>query len=308
VTIPERVIPRFELAAVLDRGRFGEGRRCVMRLVKQFGAVAAVALVGGQVTGALLGNRLLSTVFGVLTAVLALRVYAWVVRRTERRPVTELGRAGAVSELLRSTLLGIGVFSAVIAVIAGFGGYHVVGGGSLGGAVQLTGFMAAAAVTEELLFRGVLFRIIEERTGTWSALAISGTAFGLIHLLNPNAGPGSALAIAVEAGGMLGAAYVATRRLWLPIGLHLGWNVAEGGLFGTAVSGKSELSGLVEGSVSGPSLFTGGAFGPEASLVALVACLLVSYFLLRSAHRNGRILPRRGRRLVVADPAATLPR
>jgi len=306
VTTRERVIPSFEVAAVLGPRRPGKGP--VMRLVKQFVAVAVVALVGGQLVTATRENALATAVVGATTAVLALLVYAWVVRRTERRRVTELAPAGIVTGLVPGAVLGAGTFTAVIAAIGLFGGYRFTGWSTRNDLVAAAGFMAAAAVTEELLFRGVLFRIVEGRVGTWLALVVSAALFGLMHLLNPHATVGGVAAIAVEAGGMLGAAYVATRRLWVPIGLHLGWNVAESGIFGTAVSGKSDFTGLVEGTMSGPSLLTGGEFGPEASLVSLGACLLMTVVFLCWAGRHGRLVPRRSRRVAPVEAAATLAR
>src|SRR5471030_2266301 len=77
---------------------------------------------------------------------------------------------------------------------------------------------------------------------------------------------GSSVAIALEAGILLGAAYALTGRLWLPIGLHLGWNFAEGSIFGMAVSGGSQKGSLITGELHGSNLLTGGVFGPEASI------------------------------------------
>jgi hypothetical protein len=167
--------------------------------------------------------------------------------------------------------------------------------------------MAAAAVTEELLFRGILFRFVEGRIGTWGALMLSGLLFGAAHLPNPHASLWSALAIAVEAGGMLAAAYVATRNLWVPIGLHFGWNFAEGGIFGAGISGNSAPEGLLRSAMSGPSALSGGEFGPEASLYAVVAGLSVTIVFMWLARRRGHIVPRR-RRAALADTTATLSR
>ena len=264
-----------------------------MRLVKQLVVVGAASLVGSLAVGAVGGNAVLTLVLGVATAVLVIFAYRWVVRRTERRPVEELSWPGATSAVGRGAVLGVAVFAAVIAVITLFGGYEVDGWGSASGAVALFGFMVAAAVTEEVVFRGVLFRIAEERLGTWIGLVLTGLLFGLMHLFNENATLWGALAIAVEAGGMLGAAYVATRSLWLPIGLHLGWNFAEAGIFGTAVSGKDEAHGLLDATMSGSTLLSGGDFGPEASLAAVVTGVLVTIVFMRLAYRRGRVKGRR---------------
>jgi membrane protease YdiL (CAAX protease family) len=119
--------------------------------------------------------------------------------------------------------------------------------------------------------------------------------FGLAHIPNPNASLWGAIAIAIEAGFMLAAAYAATRTLWLPIGLHFGWNFALGGIFGAEVSGNDTTNGLLDATLSGPTPLTGGAFGPEASgyAVAFGAALTVVFLWL--ARRRGHIVPRRRR-------------
>lgn len=261
-----------------------------MRLVKQLVAVGLASLAGSLVVDAVSGNAVLALVFGVAAAGLALLAYRWVVGRTERRAVVELSQPGAAG---LGAVVGVSLFAAVIAVIALLGGYRVDGWGSASGALVLLGFMVAAAVTEELIFRGILFRIVEERLGTWGALIVTGLLFGLMHLFNDNASLWGAIAIAVEAGGMLGAAYVATRKLWLPIGLHFGWNFAEAGIFGTAVSGQDAPHGLLDATTTGGTLLTGGDFGPEASLAAVVAGLAMTVIYLRLAYRRGHVKPRR---------------
>ncbi|MFD4505024.1 CPBP family intramembrane glutamic endopeptidase [Streptomyces sp. NPDC058457] len=279
-----------------------------MRLVWQLLAVAAVAFVGGQGVAAVQDNWFLTLVLGLLTAVVAVLVYGWVVRRTEHRPSSEVGREGARAAFGRGVAIGVVTFACVIGNIAFLGDYSVRGAGSVTGALGVVGYMAAAAVTEELLFRGVLFRIVEERTGTWIALVSTGALFGMMHLLNKDATVWGALAIAIEAGGMLGAAYAATRTLWLPIGLHFGWNFAESGVFGTEVSGSGGAQqGLLDATTSGSRLVTGGQFGPEASVYSVLLGVLVTVAFLWLAKRRGHVMPRR-RRDVPAGRVATLPR
>jgi hypothetical protein len=113
--------------------------------------------------------------------------------------------------------------------------------------------------------------------------------FGLMHLPNPAATVLSAAAIALEAGVMLAAAYMVTRRIWLAIGIHIAWNFTQGGIFGLPTSGV-QSSGFLEGHVRGSSLLTGGAFGPEASIVAVVVCLAAGVYLLRLARSKGHVL------------------
>ncbi|MFB9686298.1 type II CAAX prenyl endopeptidase Rce1 family protein [Amycolatopsis plumensis] len=264
-----------------------------MKVVWQLLAVAAVAFVGQLAVSAVDGNPWLTLVFGALTAVLAVVAYRWVVGKTEHRPVTELGGPGAGLTVGRGALIGLTLFAAVIANIALLGDYEVRGWGTLPGALGLVGFMAAAAVTEELLFRGVLFRFVEKWTGTWIALVATGVLFGLTHLFNEHATLWGALAIAIEAGGLLTGAYIATRKLWLPIGVHFGWNFAAAGIFSTEVSGNGTPQGLLDAVTSGPSLITGGDFGPEGSLYSVLFCVLATSAFLWLAHRRGRLVPRR---------------
>ncbi|MFD8520942.1 CPBP family intramembrane glutamic endopeptidase [Streptomyces capillispiralis] len=278
-----------------------------MRVVWQLLAVVAVAAIGGQGVVAVRDDPWLTLVVGLTAAVLSVLVYGWVVRRTEHRTVTEVAREGALAGLGRGTLIGVALFAAVVVNIAFLGHYEVDGPGSVTGALGLIGFMAAAAATEEVMYRGVLFRIVEGRLGTWIAMVLTGLVFGLSHLLNEHATLWGALAIAIEAGGMLTAAYVATRTLWMPIGLHFGWNFAASGIFSTEVSGNDTAQGLLDSSMSGPLLISGGAFGPEASLYSVLFCVLATAVFLWLARRRDRLVPRH-RRAGRVGTTATLAR
>jgi uncharacterized protein len=227
---------------------------------------------------------------GVLSMA-ALACYAAGVRIIERRPVDELTPNVGTPELGAGFALGICLFSAVILLLWAFGVFEPNGLGSVavvGGALLLS---ILGATLEEILFRGLLFRLSEKLIGTWGALAFTALFFGGAHAFNKGATIGSTVAIALEAGVLLGAAYAATGRLWLPIGLHIGWNFAEGGLYGMSVSGGSTRPSLIHGTLQGPMFLTGGAFGPEASIVAVVVCLVPAAFLLALATRRGRIKP-----------------
>ncbi|MEU5460005.1 type II CAAX endopeptidase family protein [Streptomyces althioticus] len=272
-----------------------------MRVVWQLITVVLVSMVAGQSVAAAEDNPWATLGLGLVASVLSVYVYAWVVGRTEKRAVTEVARKGAAGAVGRGVLIGTLVFAAVVANIAFMGHYEVDGWGSYTGAVGLAGFMAGASVTEELLFRGVLFRTMEERFGTWGALVPTSVLFGAWHLANPDASLWGAAVIALSAGPMLGAAYVATRSLWMPIGLHFGWNFAASGIFSTEVSGNDTQQGLMDASTSGPTLISGGEFGPEASLYTLVFCALVTVAFLWLARRRGQLMPRRSKR---ADAAA----
>jgi membrane protease YdiL (CAAX protease family) len=143
---------------------------------------------------------------------------------------------------------------------------------------------------EELLLRGILFRIIERPLGTWISLTISALVFGAGHLANPGATLFTSAAIAVEAGVLLAGAYMMTRRLWVPIGIHFGWNFAQGGIFGIAVSGNPVVGWLTT-SLEGPKLLSGGSFGAEASIVAVTLCTCTGGWFVWRSIRLGQIRP-----------------
>jgi membrane protease YdiL (CAAX protease family) len=223
-------------------------------------------------------------------------VIYWVfVRLSERRRVRELG--GGWRGLLEGgagLLLGAGLFAAVIGVLALAGAYDVIGGQTWT-VLQWSLPVAAVAFREELVFRGIVLRVGEERLGSWLALALSSAWFGLLHADNPNADVVDGLMIALFGGLLLGAAYLCTRRLWLAIGVHAAWNFVQGGIFGAPVSGY-EIPGVLQARLSGPDWLDGGPFGPESSLVALAVCGAASVVLLLLARRRGHLRPPRLRR------------
>jgi membrane protease YdiL (CAAX protease family) len=125
---------------------------------------------------------------------------------------------------------------------------------------------------EEILFRGYHLQTITSGLNLFWGLIISSIIFGGLHLANPNATWVSAAGI-FFAGLFLAYGYVRTQQLWLSIGLHIGWNFFEGVVFGFPVSGLT-IYPLIHINVSGPKVWTGGAFGPEAGLIILPALAL----------------------------------
>jgi hypothetical protein len=271
------------------------GRVVQFPLTRIILALALIALVLIAVGSALnaLGpggsagtRRLVGTVVAVLAAHLA---YVGYVRAVERRPVRELSAEGAPAELGLGASIGAGVMVGAVALLWLAGMYTVdavrspmVTGGILAASIQ-------AGYIEEVMFRGVIFRITEEGLGSWWALAISSALFGLAHIGNPNATWLSAAAIMIEAGILLGATYMLTRRLWAVMGMHFAWNYTQGGVFGISVSG-TDVQGMLVSRLTGPEILTGGAFGIEASLLTVILCFAVAVFVLRRTVRRGHLV------------------
>ena len=243
-------------------------------------------------------------VLSVLIFLAYLAGYRWI----ERKPPPELKGITSIKEFFYGLAIGVALFSAVIAVLWMARVYNFHGRGTTAGLGA--GALAAlfAATLEETLIRGFLFRILQMVGSTWVALVLSSAFFGAAHGFNPGATVTSSVAIALEAGVLLAAAYIVTGSLWFPMGLHAGWNFSEGSLYGLAVSGFTPKNALTLGTLTGPAVLTGGAFGPEASIVAVILCLSAAILLLRRAGKLHRIQPAMwARKYSVAPPNAPLP-
>jgi len=231
----------------------------------------------------------LGALIGLVMAAGVLGIYQAYVRLVERRAVAELAPAGLVRYSARGILIGAGLFCATMLLLRLAGAWSYAG--LTAPAVLVYPFVGSvvAAIQEEILIRGLLFRILEESLGSWTALAISAAIFGLLHAFNPGASVVSTAAIALEAGVLLAAAYMYTRSLWFVMGLHFGWNFSEGGVFATSVSGGKTV-GVIGVTFAGPDLLTGGKFGPEASLLAVLICLAAGIAFIILARRSGRVM------------------
>jgi membrane protease YdiL (CAAX protease family) len=234
-------------------------------------------------------NKPLRRVGALLLTVVVLGAYWLYVRIMEKRAVTELSGRRAVRELGLGFALGAVLFSVTVAILGALGVFQITGNN--GWLIMLAILPASilSGVLEEVLIRGIVFRVLEKSLGSWIALGISAIVFGLLHLFNPGATLLNAAAISIEAGVLLAAAYMLTRRLWFCIGIHIAWNFTQGGIFSVAVSG-GQSKGLLQSKMVGPDWLTGGIFGAEASVVALVVCAAAGIILITAAVRKGHVL------------------
>jgi membrane protease YdiL (CAAX protease family) len=185
-----------------------------------------------------------------------------------------LGGAGAVCAAL------------VPALLFGAAHLHRIPGGrpTLGAAVFLGVFLLVGSSAEEILFRGFAFQTLIAALGPGPSIAACALLFGLLHLGNPGA---NWLGIANTAafGAVFGYAFLRSRDLWLPIGLHFGWNFTLP-LFGEKVSGLTMNVTGYEMSWTAGSLWSGAAYGPEASLLATAAVVLLFLYVRQAPARR----------------------
>ncbi len=263
----------------------------LVALVLAISAAVLVALAGEYLISPNLPDPLGFIVSTLLLVALCLLVYKLAIRRLGAKKHDDLPLDFTA---LRDTALGFAGGAALISTCVGlaalFGVYRITGWGDFSDwpeIIFLTGVYAG--FFEELLLRGIVLRWLEELAGSWIALALSALLFGFLHAGNDNATVFSSAAIAIEAGVLLGAAYMLTRSLWLAIGLHAGWNMTQG-MWDVPVSGL-DYDGVVSATLEGPSLLAGGGFGLEATVFALVVATGVGLWMLWRAAKAGRIVP-----------------
>ena len=228
-------------------------------------------------------------VISLAVVAMVIAVYKLAICRLGEQPRDDLRGEHAGRDLALGLVGGTLLFSAVTAVAALAGVYHIVGPGDARDIFYALVTMGIVpAVLEETLFRGILFRHLEGFGGTWFALGLTSALFGVAHIFNPNATYFSSFAIAVEAGIMLGGAYMLTRSLWLPMGIHAAWNFTQGEIYDVPVSGIDQ-HGLVQAKLSGPEILSGGSFGLEASVIALVIATALGIWLVVRAVQLGHV-------------------
>jgi membrane protease YdiL (CAAX protease family) len=161
-------------------------------------------------------------------------------------------------------------------------------------------YIFCQALFEEILARGYLFRNLAEglsfkkirpRTASLAAWISISIVFGLGHGGNPDASIVSTINLMLI-GLTLGAGIYFTGRLALPIGLHFGWNFVQAQIFGFPLSGlayPSEIVSLLRIDQGGPSVWTGGAFGPEGGLIGTAAALAGLFIIIAWSRRQERI-------------------
>lgn len=239
------------------------------------------------------GDTVASLAAVLCLAAAAVAIYVAYARFVERRPADELSLSGAGREWGIGLLVGAGLYAVSVLVLMALGIYRIEGFNPWTFVIPAVAMALSSGLFEELLFRGVLFRSVEDLFGSWISLVVSSAVFGLVHLFNPAGTLTGAIYISIEAGLLLAAAYMLTRRLWLSIGFHMAWNYTQSAIFSGIVSGGVSEPGLIRSNIRGPDLLTGGSFGLESSVIAFAFCTSTGIVMLVMAIRRGKIVPPR---------------
>ena len=267
------------------------------------GALLGVAVVGLSLIGVtgwqgeVLEGRLPAWLLALSTwmelGVLALATWGFLrfLDRAGWRTLRMVRQHWIVSTLSGAALgaLAIGLLAALFA-IAGWAQFH--SGWTLNGLATNAIVLWPAALAEEIAFRGYLLALLARWRGWWLGAVGSSILFSLAHLLNPSLNFVALVNIAL-AGVAFALAMRNSNSLWLPTTFHFIWNYLLGPVFGLPVSGLTEFSAGAVAQVSGPPLWTGGAFGPEGGLAAtlalIVVCLVLQVFHHARRTRDERL-------------------
>ena len=232
--------------------------------------------------------RVLSLGYVLTNTVLLL--LSWLLLATlDRRSFRALGLwfySGWGRELLQGIGIGAGLQVAIagaLLITRGVSYHGLAGGGSRGllGILGIGGLLVLAAAFEEILTRGYGFQRLVDSITPLGAVLVFSALFGAAHLGNPNV-TALSTANAVLAGVMLAVAYLKTRALWLPIGLHWAWNFTMGAVFSLPVSGLKPAPALLSADITGAKWWTGGPYGPEGGVVVTVVSLAAILWLART--------------------------
>ena len=223
----------------------------------------------------------------LITAVVLLLLYNLLIRYVEANDACKIAPRKDISSIGNGLFIGFSYFI-IVTVTMSLCGYYHIKSIQFDWEKQLFSFTLffLVAVSEEIFFRGILFRMINRRWNIWAALVISALIFGGLHIFNDNATLWSSIAIAIEAGSLLGAAYAYSKNIWLPIGIHWIWNYTQGNILGFPVSGEDNVTSVITPEISGPQWLTGGSFGAEASVIAAVIGLLISLWFIRKIRQQ----------------------
>jgi len=263
-----------------------------------FGLLVCLAafIIAQNVIGKILeqagtGKDLRNLIKGLVASAAVIFTYREFFKWIEKRKITELSGKDLFQNVFLGTAIGIIIQCLTILIIDINGGFTVLSVNPLSYVIIPLTVAFTVAIFEEILIRGIIFRIIEEKLGSYIALIISAVIFGGLHLANPNATIISAICITIEAGFLLGAAYLYSRSLWLPIAIHFSWNFMQSGIFGAITSGNENTSSLLTTKITGREWITGGSFGPEGTIQAIIFCLIGASVLMYINIKNGRVIP-----------------
>lgn len=254
----------------------------------------AVVIIGQQIAVKLLALMPLDKDYrnllkGLFVSSACILSYILFFKKYDKRIITEFALKGLSKNFIIGLFTGFTLQSLTVLVMYLNGNYSIMTVNPVSFILIPFALMFTVAIIEEILVRGIIFRIMEEKLGSYISLTISSVLFGIFHLANPNGTLISGICI-TTAGFLMGAVFIYSRSLWMPIALHFAWNFTQSGIFGAITSGNEKTNSLIEAKIQGPEFITGGAFGPEGSIQAILFLVLATILVLVLSHKGNKIV------------------
>jgi len=251
---------------------------------------------GWELTGLLLHHTALhdqdiELFSGIVLAILIIISYIALFSRYEKRKVKELSAKHLTKNILGGILLGAGLQALIMLVMYLRRDFVILSVNPFVTVLPLIVLMSTAAITVEVLFIGIIFRITETWLGSWMAIAILTVLFWILHFFTPEGSWIASWGISMHAGFLLGAAYIFSRSLWLPIAIHFAWDFTSARIFGATEHGNIAEKTWLVSRISGPDWITGGFYGPQGSLQGALLCMTVGILFMIWNQRKNKIVP-----------------
>jgi len=264
--------------------------KIILGLLLCFAAfIIAQQLVGKILDLTSLDKNYRNLIKGIIASSFVIFTYIFFYEKYERREIGEFSSKGLLKNILLGVLIGTTLQGLTILVIYFWGDFHIISVNPFSFIITPFAVAFSVAIFEETLLRGIIFRIVEVKFGSYISLLISAIIFGAVHLTNSDSSVISSICIGIV-GFMFGASYIYSRSLWLPIAIHFSWNFVQSGIFGAITSGNEQTSSLFNTKISGAELITGGAFGPEGTIQAILFWLIVSIIFMVLITKQRKII------------------
>ncbi len=231
-------------------------------------------------------------VVAIVFFILFLLAFSLYTKYIEKRKALEISSNKSWSEFGLGFLISLILVGLIVFIFYVFGSYKI-SAWNTNKRVVIDFFFKflMGGLIEEIIFRLIIFKLTEELLGSWFALGIQAVLFGFAHMYNENATLFTSFAVIIVGGILYTSAFMYTHRIWLPMGIHTGWNYFQSAIFGMPNSG-TPYKGLIIPDVQGAQWFTGGSFGIEASYIAILLCLAAGiYFIIKSVKADQIVTP-----------------
>ena len=225
----------------------------------------------------------------IILFILFLLAYRSYTHYIENRKAIEFNTRSFIPEIGLGFFISMGVVCFMIILMMLLGYYRIESFNSPEVFADRTVVYIMGSFTEELLFRVILFKLVEEFAGSWIGIVVQGLVFGFAHIGNENATIWTSLSLVISDTILFGAAYMLTRRIWLIWGMHFSWNFFQEGIFGMPNSGY-QRDGLIKPIINGPEWVTGGKFGIEASIISILILFILGLLMLKKAIENNQLV------------------